>query len=541
MSLYTEADSKALVAKVDEIMNAAEVVSSKLVRPTIDDLWKIIFTVRDFVKEKKRKIYGGFALSKLIESIEPKDKLYMDDDVKSWDIDFYSPTPIDDAKEIANRLHAKGFKHIQAREALHDETYKVFAETNDCADITYVPRNIYHKMPFKEVNGLCLTGPHFMMIDYFRVLTDPLTSYFRLEKTFTRLCTMLKHYPLPKNTSSIDIVPPDRDLDIAFHVVHDFLKDRESTIVVGMYAYNHLIHESKINEKDKKIKRIENSKKKSNTNKSDTNIDYVDVNYYEIISTQYKSDARELILALKEKFAVSPNRITYRENYPFFQYVGYGVDIMFDDDIICRMYHYNSRCTPYFDVPALYFKHGAYDEEKGKIRIGTFAVLMLYNLINIMRARTNDDQNTKNLHYIIISHMIDMRNYFQKRTGKTLMDESLFGEFILRCVGFINSLQMEKSIRIEKKIKAGKRFSWAYNPANERDRNNDSRYNFKNSSGNPINNDKNKKIDLSKSHVDEDIDNINEEEDNDEEPKHAGTKSVKNSDVDSTSVYDYIE
>jgi hypothetical protein len=528
-NLYTEADNQALISKVDEIINAADKLTAKVVKPSVDDLWGIVFTVRDFVKEKKRKIYGGFALNKLIESVDPRDKFYSDDDIKSWDIDFYSPSPIDDAKEIADRLKAKGFKHIQAREALHDETYKVFAETNDCADITYVPKNIYHKIPFKEVDGLYLTGPHFMMIDYFRVLTDPLTSYFRLEKTFTRLYLMAKHYPLPKNTSSIDIVPPERDLDVAMHTVHNFLINRETTITVGMYAYNHLIRESKINERGKNIKRsgkpgnIRNNK----NNDSKTNINYVDINYYEIVSTHYKTDARELIMTLKDKFSVSSGRITYRENYPFFQYLGYGIDIFFDDDIICRMYHYNSRCTPFFDVPALYFKHNTYDEEKGKIRIGSFATLMLYNLINVMRARTNDDHNSKNLHYILISHMIEMKNYFKERTGKTIMDESLFGEFVLRCAGETTTPQMERAERIEKKIKAGKRFSWSYNPANERDKNNTSKYVFKNSSGNPINNDKNKKIDLEKGSTTEEIDNINDEEDNESEPASESTSAPK--------------
>src|SRR5580698_5921692 len=97
------------------------------------------------------------------------------------------------------------------------------------------------------------------MIDYFRVFTDPLTAYFRLEKTFTRLYLMLKHYPLPKSTSSLDIVPPTRDLDVAFHIVHKFLINRETTITIGMYAYDHLVRESKINEKNKSIKRSKSS------------------------------------------------------------------------------------------------------------------------------------------------------------------------------------------------------------------------------------------------------------------------------------------
>ena len=499
MSLYSEDDSKLLDERIEDILKEADVVSSKLVEPTKDKVWEIIYIVRDFVIEKKRKIYGGFALNKLIEQIEPKDKFYDDDNVDSWDIDFYSPDPISDAKEIANRLYGKGFRHIVAREAQHDETYKVFAETKDCADITYVPRNIYNKMPFKEVNGMQLTGPHFLMIDYFRVLTDPLTSYvIRLQKTFDRLCLMVKHYPLPYNTSSIDIVPPDRDLDVAFHTVHEFLTNRQSTITVGLYAYNHLIRESGISEEKKKNK-----------------IDYIDINYYEVISTEYKSDARDLILKLKEKFSVSPDRVTYQENYPFFQYLGYSVNIYFDEEIICRMYNYNSRCTPYFDVPALYFKKSSYDDNEGTIRIGSFATLMMYNLIDIMKARTDNDQNTKNLYYTVISHITDMKKYYFEKTKKTIFDDSLFKEFILRCAGNTMTPQMEKTIRMDKKKKAGKRYAWNYAPENDKGRESDVRYIFKNSSGNPIRNEKNKKISLTESQsTDNDVDNIEDEDEN---------------------------
>lgn len=512
MSLYTLNDSKLLVEKIEEIMKNADEMGSKIVKPTIDELWEIMFTVRDFVKERKRKIYGGFALNKLIEDVAPEDKFYSDEDVKSWDIDFYSPDPIGDAKELSNRLYAKGFKYVQAREAQHEETYKVYAETHDSADITYVPRNIYNKMPFKIVNGLYLTGAPFMMIDYFRVMTDPLTSYFRLEKTFTRLCLMLKHYPLLKVTSNIDIIPPDRDLDIAFHTVHDFLKDRTSTIVVGMYAYNQYLKASGIPEKEKQMKRFRAPKQNNRYNEN--KMDYVDINYYEIISTQYKKDARELILSLRNKFpATGETRITYMERYPFFQYLGYNVDIFFDNEIICKMYHYNSRCTPYFDVPAYYFKKSSYDEIIGTIRIGSFATIMLHDLIEVMRARTKGDNNNKNLYITLISHMIEMRKFYFDKTKKTIFDESIFQEFIIRCVGETTTPQMEKAIRIDKKILAGKKYSWSYNPAKEQDKNNERKYLFKNSSGNPINNDKNKKIDLSANyHPDDEIDDINEEE-----------------------------
>ena len=36
-----------------------------------------------------------------------------------------------------------------------------------------------------------------MMIDYFRMFTDPIGSYFRLDKTYVRYMKLQKAYPLP--------------------------------------------------------------------------------------------------------------------------------------------------------------------------------------------------------------------------------------------------------------------------------------------------------------------------------------------------------
>jgi hypothetical protein len=476
MNLYTDEDKTVLLQNIDDIIKQADILSSQVIKPTISELRIILLTVMEFVIEKKRKIYGGMALNTLIESVEQKDIFYDINDVSKWDIDFYSPTPIEDAKEICIRIFNKGFKHIIAREAQHDETYTIFAETKNIADITYVPKNIYNKMPFNIVNKVHVSGAHFMMIDYFRVLTDPLTSYYRLEKTFSRLCLMLKHFPLPTNIMPINISDPSRDLDIAFNTVHEFLLNKPTMVVVGMYAYNHLIKESTID---------------------DDVIIYTNINYYEIISTNYRLDVKNLILTLRRKFTINSNkRITYIEHYPLFQYLGYSTDIYHDDIIICRVYHYNIKCTPYFDVPALYFKNGSYQELRGTIRIGSMSLLILYNLINIMRARTTNDTNTKELYYGLIANIIKLKTFYFEKTNKTIINKSLFQECVLQCIGESLSPQMEKAIRIEMKIKSGKKYSWYFNPEIDKDVKSSIQYIFKNSSGEPINNPNNYKINL---------------------------------------------
>jgi len=497
-SLYTNNDIKLFDKHVDRITKESDELRLSNVEPTKDRMWEIIFTVRDFVIEKRRKIYGGFALDKLIEEVSPKDKFYDDDNVEAWDIDFYSPDPINDGIEIANRLHAKGFKHVMVTEAQHEETYKVFAETLDCADISYVPANIYNRIPFKEYRKLYLTGPHFMMIDYFRVLTDPMNSYFRIEKTFKRLNTMSKLFPLPHSKSPIETDPPNRNMDIAFNVMHNYLSESKSCIVVGMYAYNQLIHESKINGRK--------------SDRKTTSINYIDINYYEVISTDYINDTKNIINELYAKFSTPEMKkmISHKEFYPFFQYFGYSTDIYFEQDLICRIYHYNNRCTPFSIVPAYYFRKGVCEESKKKIMIGSFSQQLMYGLINIARARTTNDNNTKNLYYTLISHIIEMRNYFLETQKKTIYDNSLFQEFVMRCTGYTESLIMERQLRIEKKKKTGKMYTFRYVPDNDAGKN-QAKYIFKNSSGNEIRNTKNIKIDMK--NINNTMDTENEEED----------------------------
>jgi hypothetical protein len=518
MSLFRKSDIEDLDNKLDDIVQAADNERNQKIRPTLDQMWDMIYTVLDFVSEKKRKIYGGFALNKLLETVAPEDKFYDDNKVKDWDIDFYSPDPISDAKEIANRLHAKGYQFVIVSEALHDETYKVFCETLDVADISYVPRNINNRMPFKEIDiklagtrgqdkkKVYLAGAHFMMIDYFRVITDPLTSYFRLEKTVKRLNLMDRHFPLPHNTSSLNIEPAEDALDVAFRTVHEFFTNRDTTFVLGIYAYDQLIKYSDIQNRKltggskSKSQKLSRNRTQGNDSKKQTEIKIIPVNYYEAISMTYKKDSRDLILKLREKFLDDGKLITYEESYPFFQYHGYSVTIYYEQDVICKLYHYNNRCTPYHTVPAYYFGKGTAEmigqSKDDKIQIGSFPMIILYNLIAIMKARVDNDNHTKNLYYTMTSHLIEMKNWYLNTTDKTIYDDTLFKDFVLVCKGEMLEPKRERQLRIERKKDAGKRYTFRYAPDNDADRNADIKYRFKNSSGNPIRNEQNNQIDL---------------------------------------------
>ncbi len=198
MSLYSENDVRLLSDNWERIMKEVEEQKYLMIEPSKEEMLNVHKIICDFVKENKRKIYGGFGLNLLIKEKNQNDVIYKPDQIS--DIDFYSPNPIVDLMKLCNILHAGGFKH--------QETYNITVNYLTYCDISYVPKNIYNKMPFKEIEGYTVIHPHFMWIDYLRMFTDPLISYWRMNdnlKSFKRFCLLQKYFKFPRNDLPIEI------------------------------------------------------------------------------------------------------------------------------------------------------------------------------------------------------------------------------------------------------------------------------------------------------------------------------------------------
>jgi hypothetical protein len=504
MSLYQQRDVSLLADNWESIMDNVEKQKYLMIEPKLEEIQDVHKIILTFVKTAKRKIYGGFALNLLVKSKEPKDAFYKPDKVP--DIDFYSPEPIVDLMKICNILHEKGYKYVVGREALHQETYSISVNCLTYCDISYTPRNIYNKMPFKEVDGYTLIHPHFMTIDYLRMLTDPLISYWRIGndlKSFKRFFLLQKHFPLPYNNYPIDISGSTPSLDSALNTIFKFLLDKRSIIIVGFYAYNYFLNSSGIigNKKNDKFKLLQ-------------------IPYYELISTNYREDCLLLLELLNKNITINRNELKHAEFYPFFQFTGHSVEIYLGEDLIARIYNSNKKCIPYQDVPALEFKNNAESIaiKKSNIRLAVFPFALLYTLIDIMRARTYGDEDTKNLYYTMASHLIEMRNNYFVTNKKTYLDDTIFREFVVHCVGETFHPDKQRKLLIESRKKQNKRYTFMYEPS-DGVKEPIYTYVFANSSGNVINNPKNLRLapemkdDNFEDDVEEDVfTNVNPEE-----------------------------
>lgn len=511
MQLYTEDDVKMAKDKLAELVDDIEKKKLGIFEPTRDELLAANDIVLQFIKDNKRKVYGGTAQNALIVAKNPEDGFYKDNIA---DLDMYSPDPIVDMKKLANIFFDKGNKFVEGSEGLHEETYKVFVNFANVADLSYVPKNIYYRIPFIEIDGIQYVHPSFIMIDLYRMLTEVYFSSFRWEKVFPRIYKLQKYYPFNKATSPLpkvdQIKSEDKsNVDLLSGTIFNFMRDNKSIIVVGKYAYNVLLHESDIMKDSKLGKKYE----------------YIQSVPYQFVSTNYKDDVKALLDKLRQDNKTLSPSVSIVEHYPFWQFYGYSTYIYYKNYPICHIIHYNRRCTPFKEVPAYIFRGNEVGKEKGTITLGSFDFILLMNMCFAFRQRVVKNDELYQFYNIMTSHLVEIRNYYLEKNKKTMFDDTLFQEFSTECIGEALDPARESRLVKAKKFAEGKLVTFRYRPETEYEENPSSTYRFPNSSGNPIHNDRNYKI------VGEDVprkqQNESEEEEEIVEDQEIDTKAIE--------------
>jgi hypothetical protein len=338
-------------------------------------------------------------------------------------------------------------------------------------------------MPFKEINGINYIHPFFMAIDYLRMITDPLASYWRIEKSLKRMVLLQKHYPLPKVDKPIQIINSEPILDKAVNIITQFLSTSKTCIAIGFYAYNYYVNISQTSNK---------------------NIKPINIPYHEIISVNYKQDFDSIVEVLQKAFP--EGKITHKEYFPFFQFTGNSVEVLLNDEVVAVIYSHNNKCLPYQMVDAIEFKDGKQNKISGKVTLGSFSLAVLYAQIMTIKYRVNNDKGMTEVYMTIVSHMIQARADYFKKNNKNIFDEdTLFRDFIVECIGEGIHPDREVGLRMEARRKKNKKAYYMYDPEKDT-KTADTTYNFSNMSGNEIRNPKNSKLKEYKSPTELDID-----------------------------------
>lgn len=461
-----------------KIMKKIEIKKLMEMEPKLDEITKVNEIIIGYIKENKRKIYGGFGLDKLLKAKNPSLGIY--DEFDTPDKEFYSPEPLKDLMALCDILTQAKFKNVVGQEAQHKESYSIFVNYQLYCDISYMPLNIYSKVRFIQIDGLNIIHPWFMTIDYFRMFTDPMVSYWRLEKHFSRYLRLQKTYPLPLISKPVNIKSFENDyLHETINLLEDYLSSLNTVIFTGFYAYNYYLKFTSYDKKDKRFEQVQ-------------------IPYLEIYSTNYVADGLEIIKYLNSLEPDISSKISHKEFYPFFQFYGFNTVFYFemDGDLIPILYLYsnNNKCIPYKTVPFIKFdniKLKSTTIKNKTIDIGSFDFNILHLLIILVKIRIDDDNDWNDILYTLINGYVSFRKYYFAENNLSLYDESIFEGFVIQCKGETISPDREKRMLMQIRKKIGKPAIYRYisgtsNPVQT--------FNFKNSSGNEIKNEKHFKL-----------------------------------------------
>jgi hypothetical protein len=217
------------VDKAEEIEGKA-IVNSPEVK-------KIINIVEDFLKKKKLVAYGGTA----INSILPLEDQFYNKDTEIPDYDFFSPNAYQDAKDLADIYYNKGFQEVEAKNGIHEGTYKVFVNFIPVADITFIDKNIFQVIKKDAIckEGILYAPPNFLRMSMYLELSRPAGDVSRWEKVLKRIILLNKNFPLnAKDCWKIDFqrkMEYKDNVDAIYNVIKNtFIK--EKVVFFGGYA-----------------------------------------------------------------------------------------------------------------------------------------------------------------------------------------------------------------------------------------------------------------------------------------------------------------
>lgn len=357
--MYRQKDIDDITQNLSNIQKEAFKEFRSKNEPDIREISEVYLVIKNFIKKNNKIVYGGFAQNLLLQIKNNEDTFYNKIDEAYYnsgsiaDLEFYSATPFEDLIYLTEELFLKKFKYVEGKEGMHPNTFKIYVNFENYCDISYMPRHMCNILPTIEIEGIRCIHPHYMLADYYRVITDPMTSYFRLDKSINRFQKLIKYYPFDL-TNINNKIKLDNNDDNKLKYLRKKIIYNSKLIVIGFQAYNYYIN--KIDKKEK-----------------------INVPYYEIISTQLNDDALMIYKKLLRKF----KNVKVKQYIPFFEFFDNKIEYYVDDKLILVLYGNNERCIVY-----------NYSEKK-HCYFGTFNLVVMYILFNYFYAYINKFKEKK--------------------------------------------------------------------------------------------------------------------------------------------------
>ena len=198
----------------------------------------MIEIVEEFLKDTKCICYGGTAINNIL----PAEAQFYNRDTEIPDYDFYSPKPLDHAKQLADIFFEAGYTDVEAKAGVHAGTFKVFVNFIPMADITELHPILFDNISKDaiEMDGLLYCPANFLRMNMFIELSRPDGDVSRWEKVLKRLTLLNQHYPLvaencDKVTFQRSIETPGTNSEKIYEITRDSFIE-QGCVFFGGYA-----------------------------------------------------------------------------------------------------------------------------------------------------------------------------------------------------------------------------------------------------------------------------------------------------------------
>jgi hypothetical protein len=186
---------------MDEIEEAAKSAQELIDKRAVENpiTVRTLDIVYDFMKKHRVLGYGGTALNNLL----PKSKQFYDPKVDVPDYDFYSESPQEHAKMIADLLAKAGVLNIEVKPGIHLGTFKVFADYVPVADVSSLNKPIFTKLWNDSIvrDGVRYVPPNFLRMSVYLELSRPMGNVERWTKVYKRIRLLNEEFPVVCPTS----------------------------------------------------------------------------------------------------------------------------------------------------------------------------------------------------------------------------------------------------------------------------------------------------------------------------------------------------
>lgn len=421
MKLYNKSEKKHFLKKLPRHLYESKKKALELLEPNFDEIKSIRKIIVQYIKKKKRILYGGYALH-LISNNE----IY--DEYDLYDIEIYSPDVMSDMIQICDLIKKKGYQNIVAEEAIHKSTISIYINFQHYLDITHLSTFLISKIKTFIMNDITIIDKKVMLIDFLNIINDPITSNFRFEKIFNRFFKLLNYIEFDDSIIEFQ--------SINLNYLHFIFK--HIVIPKKFLLYGFVVHEFY-------------------KQRSFDNIPFIEIiSYY-----SFDNDIKFIHNKLKNEY----KNVNYEIYHKFHNFLGERVIFYIDNNPVIHLIHNNSKCIPFIK----------YD----KFLIVTFLKNVQLSLINALYYSIfNNSALSKCYNGILYkSSLLRHKHFIEKKTFK----DSLFEETIVDCKGEPISEIRKYRLNIIKRKSEKKKLRFRYIPPDTKPQS--IHYNFKDYDG----------------------------------------------------------